>query len=126
MKKITLVVCLLIIAFVNAQDDAKNTSDKLTFAKGTQFVNASFSAGLTNEKFKSLNDDRITEFKRKTFNTRVSYAYGVGKNLFLGLSLRYTHQTNSDENTSNVLNVSFVHNSYGVVPYLRYYKGIGK
>ena len=47
MKKITLFACLLLIAIVNAQD-ATTTSDKLTFEKGTQLINGSFSINIGN------------------------------------------------------------------------------
>jgi hypothetical protein len=117
---------MLTIAFVNAQDVQNSSDDTLTFTKGTQFLNANFSVGLTDEKFRSLNDDTIVESESQIFNARVSYAYGIKDNLFLGLGFSYIHQTNSQGNSSGNQAVNLVNNSYGVFPYIRYYKGIGK
>lgn len=124
MKKITLVVCLLIIAFVNAQDDTKNDSDKLTFAKGTQFVNVNLSLGATDSDFISETQNYNT--KRFHFNINSSYSYAISNNLFIGLGLGYSYNKQKQDDRSDVSDFEDKGNTYRVFPYVRYYKGIGK
>lgn len=127
MKKITLLVCLLITAFVNAQDDDKTTSNKLTFEKGTQFVNMSFSVNSSETDFERQIQDQLEIGETQVFGFRVnaSYAYAINNNLFLGLGVGY----GSNKSETNVNNINVNENdskSYQVFPYVRYYKGIGK
>ena len=127
MKKITLVMCLLFIAFVNAQDDDKATSDKLTFEKNTQFVNLNFSVNSAESDFERQNQNQLDTGETKAFGFSISasYAYAINNNLFLGLGVGYGSNirevtaTNQNDNDSES-------KSYQVFPYVRYYKGIGK
>jgi hypothetical protein len=117
---------MLTIAFVNAQDVQHPNADKLTFEKGTQFVNANFFVSTSKDDV-SFPNEQFTETTQNQFNTRASYAYAIGKNLFLGLSLRYTHQTVEQESNNAVTNgAGFSSNTYGIFPYVRYFKGLGK
>jgi hypothetical protein len=121
MKKITLFLCILTAAFMNAQDDT--TSDKLTFAKGSQFINANLSLNISNSDLEA--QTQTQESKNFGFSINSSYAYAISDNLFLGLGLGYSH--NKRENDVNGVSENDVtNNSYQVFPYVRYYKGIGK
>ena len=122
MKKITLFACLLLIAIVNAQD-ATTTSDKLTFEKGTQLINGSFSINIGNSDLEA--NTQTQESENFGFSISPSYAYAISNDLFLGLGLGYSNNTR--ENTLNgVLDSETKANSYNIFPYVRYYKGIGK
>ncbi|MEM6720952.1 MAG: outer membrane beta-barrel protein [Bacteroidota bacterium] len=124
MKKITLLVCLLCIAFVNAQDDENNTSDRLTFEKGTQFANANLSIGTSESNFSS--DTQNTEISRFDINVNASYSYAISNNFFIGLGLGYSFSDQEQVNRTNQTNVDFSGTTYQIFPYVRYYKGIGK
>lgn len=124
MKKITLLVCILVIGFANAQDDT-TTSDKLTFEKGAQFVNANLSLNFANSDFESQSSTQTQEIKTFEFNINSSYAYAVRDNLFLGLGLGYSYSSRKDQPTG-LPEDKVTTNSYQVFPFVRYYKGIGK
>lgn len=123
MKKITLVVCLLCIAFVNAQDDQNQTADKLTFQKGTQSVNANFSIGISDSKFTSATNESNTD--NFGFSIGTAYSYAVSDNLFLGLGLGYSHNKQQIERSTTPDESEAVNSSYQIAPFVRYYKGIG-
>jgi hypothetical protein len=122
MKKITLFAFLLAFAFVNAQDK-DTTTDKLSFAKGSQFINLNLSLNTTNTDVKGTTQTQ--ESKNFGFSINPSYSYAISDNFFLGLGLGYS--TNSRENDLNgVLDNEASTNSFAVFPFVRYYKGIGK
>ncbi|QHI37264.1 hypothetical protein IMCC3317_26430 [Kordia antarctica] len=122
MKKITLLVCILMAMFVNAQDDA-TTSDKLTFAKGTQLINGSITLNIGNSDVEGTTQTQ--ESKNFGFSISPSYAYAISEDFFLGLGLGYGY--NSRENELNgVTDSETKASSYNIFPYVRYYKGIGK
>ncbi|WP_420571472.1 outer membrane beta-barrel protein [Kordia sp.] len=123
MKKITLVVCLLMIAFVNAQDD-ENQSDKLTFEKGTQFVNLSLSLGTSDSNF--ISETQNFDTKRTHYNINSSYSYAISDNFFIGLGLGYSHVIQEQDDRSDQVDFESKNNTYRIFPYVRYYKGIGK
>ncbi|AXG69181.1 outer membrane protein beta-barrel domain protein [Kordia sp. SMS9] len=127
MKKITLFVCLLCIAFVNAQDDDKNTADKLTFDKGTQFVNLNFSLNSSQSDFTQQMQGQIGNGESDAFGFQInaSYAYAISSDLFLGIGLGYSI-TNLKSEINNVTQNESDNKSYQIFPYVRYYKGIGK
>ncbi|EDP97149.1 outer membrane beta-barrel protein [Kordia algicida OT-1] len=122
MKKITLFVCLLIIAFVNAQDN-QNQTDKLTFEKGTQFVNLNLSLRSDASDFQGTT--QAQESKNFGFSINSSYAYAINNNLFLGLGVGYSKNTN-EYTVGGVLESESSGESYQIFPYVRYYKGIGE
>ncbi|MBC8754284.1 outer membrane beta-barrel protein [Kordia sp. YSTF-M3] len=121
MKKITLFLCILTVAFVNAQDDT--TSDKLTFAKGSQFINANLSLNISNSDLEA--QTQTQESKNFGFTINSSYAYAISDNLFLGLGLGYANSTRENE-LNGALDNEAKTNSFEIFPYVRYYKGIGK
>lgn len=127
MKKITFVVCLLLIAFVNAQDDLVGSSDKLTFKKGTQFVNVNFSLNNSESDFQRQIQNQIGDGETKSFGFRIntSYAYAISNNLFLGLGLGYS-KNDFETEFNNVTENEAESTSYQIFPFVRYYKGIGK
>ncbi|WP_298507361.1 autotransporter domain-containing protein [uncultured Kordia sp.] len=127
MKKITLFVCLFTIAFVNAQDADKTTSDKLSFEKGTQFVNLNFSVNSSETNFERQTQDQLDtgETKAFGFSINASYAHAINNNLFLGLGVGYGSNKNEATNIDGSVNENDS-KSYQVFPYVRYYKGIGK
>ncbi len=126
MKKITLFLCMLIIGFANAQNNDQNTvSDKLTFEKGSQFINVNLSLRNTNSELKRPSDGG--EVKTFTFSINPSYAYAISDDLFLGIGLGYSHSKRKDGvNNNNVDYDEVTTSSYQVFPFVRYYKGIGK
>lgn len=126
MKKITLFLCMLIIGFANAQNNDQNTtSDKITFEKGSQFININLSLRNTNSELKRPSDGG--EVKTFTFSINPSYAYAINDNLFLGIGLGYSRSKRKDGvNNNNVDYDEITTNSYQVFPFVRYYKGIGK
>jgi len=127
MKKITLLLCVLSIAFVNAQDDTKDTPKKLTFEKGTQFVNLNFSISSSESDFERQVQDQIDvgETEIFGFNINASYAYAISNDWFIGLGLGYS-SNNRDSSENNVATDESDSKSFQVFPYVRYYKGIGK
>lgn len=126
MKKNIYYICLLLVAFVHAQEVDTKDTDVLRFKKGTQFVNTNFSVSISDGKRRSLNDDTITKFNRESFGLRVSYAYAIANDLFLGVGLSYVYRSNTDDSSDPALDSKNVSNAYGIFPYIRYYKGIGK
>ncbi|EDP97148.1 outer membrane beta-barrel protein [Kordia algicida OT-1] len=123
MKKITFFACLLAFAFVNAQDGDKNSSDKLTFAKGSQFINLNLSVNTSTSDFEGTTQTQ--EAKNFGFNINPSYSYAISDNFFLGLGLGYGHNKRENEINGAADNEATT-NSFQIFPYVRYYKGIGK
>ncbi|AXG69182.1 outer membrane protein beta-barrel domain protein [Kordia sp. SMS9] len=120
MKKNILYISLLIVAFVHAQEVDTQTSDKLRFEKHTQFINTNFSISVTNQETRSLTANTTVDEKRNSYNFQVSYAYGIAENLFLGAGLGYGHEVTTFGSNS------VIGNRYRILPFVRYYKGIGK
>lgn len=123
MKKITCLVLLLSFAFVHAQNDDASTTDKLSFAKGSQFVNLNVSLQTSNVD--SQGSTQTQETKNFGFSINPSYSYAVSDNLFLGLGVGYTYNDREGKINGVVENESNT-NSYSIFPFVRYYKGIGK
>lgn len=120
-------MCILFIGFASAQDAQKDdtTLDKLTFEKGSQFINVNLSLRNTNSELKSQSDEG--EVKTFTLSINPSYAYAISDDLFLGIGLGYSHSKRKDGiNNNNVDYDEITTNSYQVFPFVRYYKGIGK
>jgi len=126
MKKITLAVCLLIIAFANAQDEDNQTSDKLTFEKGRMLINGNLSLDFGSGTYNSPSG--IRENKQFGFSVNPSFAYAIRKNLFLGLGVGYGHfKVKNELNSLGTISRDTTTNTrYSVFPYVRYYKAIGK
>jgi hypothetical protein len=123
MKKFTCFVLLLAAAFVNAQNDDTTTSDKLSFTKGSQFVNLNLS--LISSTVDSKGSTQTQETTSLGFTINPSYSYAVGDNLFLGLGVGYTYNDREGKINGVVENEANT-NSYSIFPFVRYYKGIGK
>lgn len=124
MKKITLFLCMLVLGFANAQNnDQSTTSDKLTFEKGSQFINVNLSLRNTNADLKNQSGEG--EIKTFTFTINPSYAYAISDDLFLGVGLGYSHSKTKDGVNNNVVYDEITTHSYQVFPFVRYYKGIG-
>ena len=126
MKKYIYYICLLLVAFVDAQEVDTKDVDILSFDKGTQFVNTNLSARISDGKIRSLNDDTITEYNRESFSIRGSYAYAIANDLFVGVGLRYGHWSNTNDSSNPASDSKSSSNLYGIFPYVRYYKGVGK
>lgn len=126
MKKITFLLFMFMIGFINAQDkDTKSNpdSDKLTFTKGCQFTNLNLSIVLEESQVKSTG---ITdESDRFGYSIIPSYAYAISDNWFLGLGLGIARGTiktqlqGSPESKTTARELE-------ILPFTRYYKGIGK
>ncbi|MEM6685564.1 MAG: outer membrane beta-barrel protein [Bacteroidota bacterium] len=127
MKKITLLVCVLCMSFIHGQDDANNTSNKLTFAKGTQFVNLNFSLNSASSDSERLvqNQIELGETESFAFGVNASYAYAINDNLFIGLGLGYS-KSDQETKIDNATRQRNDNKSYQIFPYVRYYKGVGK
>ncbi|WP_298507363.1 outer membrane beta-barrel protein [uncultured Kordia sp.] len=126
MKKYIYYICLLLVAFVHAQEVDTNDADVLRFEKGAQFLNLNLSLNHSNEET-ILSSQEVIETKRSNITIRSSYAYAISDNFFLGLGLGYVHSTSDTKNgTTNVDDNSLVGNTYTIFPYARYYKGIGE
>ncbi|WP_298424018.1 outer membrane beta-barrel protein [uncultured Kordia sp.] len=124
MKKITIILCMLVIGFVNAQDiDKDSSSDKLTFAKGTSLLNGGLF--FNNTKVETDLPSQTQEDKRFGFGVNSSYGYAISDDLFLGLGIGYTHNKREVDVTGDPTQ-EFTNNSFRVFPYVRYYKGLGK
>lgn len=124
MKKITFFLCMLIIGFANAQNDDQNSdSDKLAFAKGSQFVNVNFA--ITAEKNEITSGGITDESKLFGFSITPSYAYAVSDNWFLGLGLGYSSSKTTIQ-LQGAPEREDTRNGFEVFPFVRYYKGIGK
>lgn len=111
------------VDFVNAQNGDQYNSDKLTFVKGSQFINLNLSVNTNTSQFQGTTKGQET--KKFGFTINPSYSYAVSDNLFLGLGLGYTYNKRENElngTFDNEANTS----SFQVFPYIRYYKGIGK
>ncbi|WP_298507359.1 outer membrane beta-barrel protein [uncultured Kordia sp.] len=122
MKKITLFVFLFAFAVVSAQKDDK-TTDKLSFKKGTQFINLNLSLNTSSSELDAQTQNQ--ESKNFGLSINPSYSYAISDDFFLGLGLGYG--TNTRENELNgVMESEASTNSFAVFPYVRYYKGIGK
>lgn len=123
MKKTIFFVCLLIIGFANAQNDNQNTnSNKLTFAKGTNFINGSLFFNTT----KTVTTTSIEqENTRLGIGINASYAHAISKDLFIGLGIGYSNNTREND-LSGGNSIETIQNTFRVFPYVRYYKGVGK
>ena len=108
--------------FMNAQDDTA-TSDKLTFEKGSHFVNANVALRHTNSDFEI--PTQTQESKNFGFSINSSYAYAISDNLFLGIGLGYSSNS-SESGFNDTTDSELSNNAFEVFPYVRYYKGIGK
>ncbi|MEM6685565.1 MAG: hypothetical protein AAF617_07180 [Bacteroidota bacterium] len=126
MKKYILYIGLLFAVLVHAQEADTQDSDVLTFQKGSQFVNTNFAFTLRDEEFRSLDNLDVTNVSETGLSIRASYAYSVVENLFLGVGLSYQNITRKIENSFGTPDDTSITNGYGVFPFVRYYKGIGK
>ena len=127
MKKITLFVCsILLVTCMNAQNTDQNNTDnsKLTFAKGSQFINANVSLGISDSNFTSETQNFDT--KRSFYDINSSYSYAIGNNFFIGLGLGYSYNKQEEDDRIDASDFEIKGNTYRIFPYVRYYKGIGK
>ncbi|MEM6720950.1 MAG: outer membrane beta-barrel protein [Bacteroidota bacterium] len=123
MKKYIYILCLFTFISVNAQDDTtsdETTTDKLTFAKGSNLLNA----GLFFNSSK-IENNVGAEQKQFLFGANTAYGYAINDNFFLGLGLGYVNRdaefTDTLGSTQDLTSYSF-----NIFPYVRYYKGLGK
>ncbi|WP_046755905.1 outer membrane beta-barrel protein [Kordia jejudonensis] len=123
MKKIALFVCMLIIGFVNAQENDQNSSsDKLNFAKGTSFVNGGIFLNSTNTETTTTLEQEDSRFG---FGINSSYAYAISDDLFIGLGLGYIRNKRENDIPGSPVQET-TSDTFRIFPYIRYYKGIGK
>lgn len=125
MKKIILLLCMLIVGFIHAQNNASDQEEnttKLTFSKGTNFINAGFLVSNDNQ---DSTGSTIIEENVFLFGVNASYAYAINNNLFIGLGIGYQHRDRDLEITfADSQEVKI--NNFNIFPYVRYYHGLGK
>ena len=123
MKKYIYILCLFTFISAHAQDDTtqdQTTTDKLTFAKGSNLLNAGLFFNT-----RKIDNNLGAQEERFIFGANTAYGYAINDNLFIGLGLGYVNRTtdffDNFGDTTERKNYEF-----NIFPYIRYYKGIGK